>query len=834
MKKISIADVKRVETNPEIGLSESQLESRFAAKMVNKTKRVIGKSYPEILFKNFVNFFNLFVLILAVLLIYCEKYMSLMFAVIYSANLIIGLIVDIRAHHLMAKLHIVTQENIDVVRNGYIEKIHVDNIVVDDIIILKSGNQIPIDGFVSMGTIGVNESNLTGESLTVFKEIGDAVYSGSYVVSGEARIRVDKVGKDSYINQLEKNARGKKSQKTEIKKSLDYLFDAIIIAVIVVAGLGVWAIFPSLQENFKSNFGTFAGTLISMIPAGLYLLSSLTLTYGVLNLSRRRAMVQDMYSIETLARSNVLCLDKTGTITDGTMEVVEFVPLDNIKSEQLISIVTNLVNATNDSNATALAIKEAVKLYDVSENATYVCPFNSENKYSFATFQRNTYVLGALECLKTTNGPLIKSKVDNYTSKGFRVLVVGKTNTKELGKKIVSLVQVVGLVVLQDHIKEDAYSTLKWFKENNVAIRIISGDNALTVSEIARQVGVEDYQKCISLEGMSIEEVRAIANDYVVFGRVTPEQKEALILGLKDGGNTVAMTGDGVNDILALKKADCSIAMANGSDAARNVSQLVMLDSNFSSLPSVVAEGRRVINNLQRTCSLFLVKTMFATALAFVFIVLAFLGITNKFPYETNQLYLWEFTIIGLGSFFIALEPNSEIIKPGFIKLILKKALPGALMVIGASITVYLLYYFQVNKIAHTGVFSEEQFKTILFVIFSILPLVHFFTVCAPFSKWRLTVFLCACIFNFILLVGGFCVQTFNLIPIETQPGVFSDPITMLFGIDFTSLLSINYLEIAVIIVVFVSIFVLSLYTINIVKQYHYKTIKRESESIND
>lgn len=832
MKKAQI-EVRRVETNPEIGLSDSQLEARLSTKMINKTKQTVGKSYPEIFFKNFVNFFNLFVLILAVLLIYCEKYMSLMFAVIYSANLVIGLIVDIRTHRLMAKLRIVTQEDIDVVRNGYIKKIKVNEIVVDDMIILKTGNQIPIDGFVSMGTIGVNESNLTGESLTIFKEVGDPVFSGSYVVSGEARIRVDKVGKDSYINQLEKSARGKKSQKTEIKKSLDYFFNAIIIAVIVVAGLGVWAIFPSLQENFKANFGTFAGTLISMIPAGLYLLSSLTLTYGVLNLSRRRAMVQDMYSIETLARSNVLCLDKTGTITDGTMEVVEFVPLGTTKREQLVSAITNLINATKDDNSTASAIKVAVKDYAVSENATYACPFNSENKYSFATFKRDTYVLGALECLKTLNGNAIKNNVDNYASKGFRVLVVGKTSAKEMGKKLTTLVEVIGLVVLQDHIKDDARPTLEWFKNNDVAIRIISGDNALTVSEIARQVGVVDYQKCISLEGMSVEQVRSIASDYVVFGRVTPEQKEALIEGLKDAGNTVAMTGDGVNDILALKKADCSIAMASGSDAAKYVSQLVMMDSNFASLPNVVAEGRRVINNLQRTCSLFLVKTIFATVLAMVFIALSFLKLSDKFPYETNQLYLWEFTIIGLGSFFIALEPNSELIKPGFIKLILKKALPGAIMVIVASIAIFTLYFFEKYNVAFTGVFTEIQYKTMLFIAFSILPLVHFFIICTPFSKWRLTIFVCACCFNIIGLVLSFLIQTFKLIQIQTAPGVFTDPISMLFGVDFTSLLNVNYLEVGIVIVVCVSLFILTLYTINIIKNYINKKNSPKSNEVS-
>ena len=828
MKKQTV-EVRRIETNPEIGLSDVQLEQRINAKMINKTKRIIGKSYPEIFFKNFVNFFNLFVVVLAVLLIYCEKYMSLMFAVIYSANLIIGLLVDIRAHRLMAKLRIVTQDEIDVVRNGYISSLPTEKIVVDDIIILKAGQQVPVDGFLASGNIGVNESNLTGESLTIYKEIGDTVLSGSYIVSGEGRIRVDKVGKNSYINQLERTAKSKKAQKTEIKNSLDWFFRAIIIAVIVVAALGSWAIFKELQLDFKHNFGTFAGTLISMIPAGLYLLSSLTLTYGVLNLARKRAMVQDMYSIETLARSDVLCLDKTGTITDGTMEVVDFLPVGVVRKADLANIITNLINATNDTNATGVALKKAFE-FTPTEKATYVCPFNSENKYAFATFSRFTYVLGAFECVHCVNASSVKSIVDNYTSKGFRVLVVGRSVIKEMGKKLSTAAEIVGVIVLQDHIKDDAKATLDWFKENDVAIRIISGDNALTVSEIARQVGVINSEKCISLEGMSIEEVKAIAKDYVVFGRVSPEQKEALVESIKAEGHTVAMTGDGVNDILALKKADCSIAMANGSDAAKNVSQLVMLDSNFSSLPSVVAEGRRVINNLQRTCSLFLVKTIFATALAFVFITLAFLGITTKFPYETNQLYLWEFMIIGLGSFFIALEPNAESIKPGFIKLILKKALPGAIMIIVSAIVIYLLYYLGSNGIVYTGVFNDTQFKTMLFIVFSILPLVHLYMICAPFSKYRLVVFLCACFFNVTLLVLSFVFQHFGIMVLDPETG--KTIVDTLFGVDFTSLVNLNYLEVAIIIVVAASMFVLSVYTTNVIKQYivHKKQNSRRGE----
>ena len=627
--------------NPNIdyGLNDEEVKSRQDDHLTNKTKKIIGKSYPEIFIKNLCTFYNILLCIIAVLLIYGEMYFSLFFIVVYLANLVIGLYQDIKARRLLNKLQLITQAKVSVLRNGKISEIYVDDIVLDDIVILKASNQVPADGVLLDSTLGVNNSILTGESQTVYLNKGDTILSGSYITSGSAKVRIIRVGKDNYVNQLEKNARKKKASKSRLKKDLDNLFRVIGTIVITVSILTFVFQWNDLLTNFRNTIGPIAGSLVSMIPAGLYLLSSVTLTVGVINLYKKRTMVQDFYALEMLARSNSLCLDKTGTITDGTMNVVDLVLIDNkYKKEQIELLIANIIESTKDENATAKALKKAFPFEGI-ETANYVSSFNSDNKYSFVTFKKDTYALGAIDGMNASNKQKISSLIKDYASSGKRVLVLAKAKERQLdGTVLKSQVDVIAIIVLEDHIKEDAKETIKWFQDNGVKVRVISGDDALTVSQIARRVDIKNASDYISLLGLNNEEVKEAALKYTVFGRVTPEQKEILIDTLKQNGDTVAMTGDGVNDILALRKADCSIAMANGSDAAKNVSQLVMLDSDFSSLPSVVAEGRRVINNLQRTCSLFLVKTMFAMFLSIVYLILGFFIKDVQYPFLTNHL----------------------------------------------------------------------------------------------------------------------------------------------------------------------------------------------------
>ena len=803
-RQIKEKDIIRFEADIDYGLNDDEVKSRQDDHLTNKTKKIIGKSYPEIFIKNLCTFYNILLCIIAVLLIYGEMYFSLFFIVVYLANLIIGLYQDIKARKLLNKLQLITQAKVSVLRNGKISEIYVDDIVLDDIVILKASNQVPADGVLLDSTLGVNNSILTGESQTVYLNKGDTILSGSYITSGSAKVRIIRVGKDNYVNQLEKNARKKKASKSRLKKDLDNLFRVIGTIVITVSVLTFAFQWNDLLTNFRNTIGPIAGSLVSMIPAGLYLLSSVTLTVGVINLYKKRTMVQDFYALEMLARSNSLCLDKTGTITDGTMNVVDLVLIDNkYKKEQIELLIANIIESTKDENATAKALKKAFPFEGI-ETANYVSSFNSDNKYSFVTFKKDTYALGAIDGMNATNKQKISSLIKDYASSGKRVLVLAKAKERQLdGTVLKSQVDVIAIIVLEDHIKEDAKETIKWFQDNGVKVRVISGDDALTVSQIARRVDINNASDYISLAGLNNEEVKEAALKYTVFGRVTPEQKEILIDTLKQNGDTVAMTGDGVNDILALRKADCSIAMANGSDAAKNVSQLVMLDSDFSSLPSVVAEGRRVINNLQRTCSLFLVKTMFAMFLSIVYLILGFFIKDVQYPFLTNHLYLWEFTVIGLGSFFVALEPNKELLKGNFITNILKGAIPGAVMMLLSVGIMELLKYFQLNHIVYTGVFNDEIYLTMCFLIFSILPLANLYRVCTPFSKYRLIVFLSMLGLNILGLSFGALLE-------------YTIGFTSLFGVSFKSLIALNYIEVIVIIVALISVYLIVTEIINL------------------
>lgn len=801
MKKKKLDNVVRVQTDIDFGLSSEQVQERIDKKAINITKKTAGKSYAEILVRNIINFYNIFLAIIAFLLIYGEMYWSLFFIVVYAANLGIGLYQDLKARYLLSKLQLVTQAKVEVIRNGEKKEISTEELVLDDVCIIKNSQQVPADSIILKGNIGVNESMLTGESLTIYKDKDCILYAGSYVTSGEAYIRINKVGKDNHINKMEKSAREKKASKSHLKKSLDALFKMISVLIFIITILTLVGKWDDFVNDFQHTVGPFAGSLIAMIPAGLYLLTSVSLTVGVINLAKRHAMVQDLYSIEMLARSNVLCLDKTGTITDGTMKVKEVINLSNTTRSRIDLIIANIINATNDSNATAKALKEYFN-FAPTEIATYVCPFNSENKYSFATFSRSTYALGAVECLDIDKKEQLLNKIKIYLQEGLRVLVVAKANSKQTGKSIKGKVEPLALIILEDHIKEDAAKTIKWFQDNDVNVKVISGDNALAVSQIAKKVNIKNADKFISLEGKSDEEVRALAKEYTVFGRVSPEQKELIIESLEKNGDVVAMTGDGVNDILALRKADCSIAMANGSDAAQNVSQLVLLNSDFSSLPSVVAEGRRVVNNIQRTSSLFLIKTLFAIVLSTIFVILSFYG-SATYPFLTNHLYLWEFTVIGVGSFFIALEPNTELIRGNFLTNVAKKVLPGAAMMLFSVGLVYFLRYLQDSGIVFTAIFDNTVFVTMCTIIFAILGLATFYNICIPFSKYRILIFSGTVFLNIL----GLSLAAF----LEYEYGF-----TKLFAIKLDALLPVHYVEIIAISISLIAIYALITYIINV------------------
>ena len=812
--------VQRVNPALSNGLSKEQVEERKKAGLVNKTKVVVGKTYFEIILTDVFSLFNILLFIVAGLMIAAQYWAGLTFLVVLIPNIGLSLYEDIKARHLMSKLRVLNQPKHIVIRDGQQVTIQAKDIVLDDLICLESGNQISVDGALLNGSLIVNESALTGESKNIVKNPGDFLYSGSFVVSGTGVMHAEKIGEDSYIETIQSKAKKFKRSPSEILKTLTWLF-RVIAAIVVTLATATGIIYAikggfANYDAFKDSMKGISGSMISMIPAGLYLLASVALAVAVLKLSKKGARVQDFYSVEMLARTTVLCVDKTGTITDGNMEVkkVLIIGPDKYTTEDISQIMSNLLHATKDNNFTAQALKKYFN-YESTKGVVEALPFNGENKYSAATFKGGeTYVLGAQEFLNIPNLNSLVLRSEEYTNNGDRVLVLAKSSKPIKDGKIQNEVHPIALIVLQDHIRENAIETFKWFKDNGVKIKVISGDDPKTVSHIASEVGIEGAERYISLAGLSDEEVAKIAPLYNVFGRVNPDQKEIIIQALKNEGEKVAMTGDGVNDILALKRADCSIAMNNGSEAAKNVSHIVLTNSDFNSLPSVVAEGRRVINNLQRTSSLFLVKTMFSMTTTLVFLVLmATLGI--KYPFEATHFQLWSLINIGLSSFFLALEPNQEPLKGSFIGSILKKAVPGFATIILAVASTYVMHIFQDNTIQYTGVYELHTAATMSVIVFTVLGLVVLLKICLPFNKYRALVFAGAATVEVGFLVAA-AIISFKVTNTESFVYKF-----LTFGIDFPSLTLVNWFAIAIIIVLAVAIYLIVSYVVEVLKGEH-------------
>lgn len=742
-KKVIEGKIEHFPLDIKVGLTDEQVNARIEQGLVNKTKKHVTKSYLRIIYENVVNFFNLLLFAIAALMILAKiSITSFAFLGILLANIAIGLYQDIRARKLIDKLNVVSSPKVNVLRNGEIKTIPANELVLDDIIEIKLGSQIVCDGSIVDGVIELNESMLTGEPINISKNIGDPIYSGSFATSGTALYKVEQLGKDNYAEKLQSKAKKFKKVKSEILVYIKGIFRIIAFFVVVLgaiqfAVLGKNLSYPGYaavdDSTFQKTITSISGSLIAMIPIGMYLLTSITLAVGVIRLAKRNMLTQDMYCIEMLARVDTLCLDKTGTLTDGNLNVSKIVSLTDISERDLAKIVFTLVDETKDENATARAIKEKFGNLNKYDSFSAI-PFSSDRKYSAVMLQDGrSIVMGAREFIPH-NDESVDEMCREYERMGMRVLLLASQTRVISVDEPLGESQILGFIVLEDHIRDDAPENIQWFKENGVSIRIITGDNPESASEIAKRAGIEGYEKFISLEGMPLEEVRHIARDYVVFGRVTPEQKEILIESMKEDGHTVAMTGDGVNDILALRVADCSIAMASGSDAAKNVSHLVSLDSNFSSLPDVVKEGRRVINNLQRSVSVFLVKTVFAVLVTIIFLIWGIFnkGIESAYPLEPKNLYIWELLTIGIGSLFLSLQPNDEQIRSKFIVNILVRVIPAAV------VQVLIVTFFFGCKTIDENFMSPEAARTLSVLAISLFSMVILVRVCWPFDIYRI------------------------------------------------------------------------------------------------
>ena len=754
----NLDNIERFNADLKQGLTEEQVLLRKKQKLVNKSKKAYGKSYLDIIISNLFSFFNVLLYAIAIVMIIFKLYTGMFFVLVLAANTTIGLYEDLKARRLLSKLRLITQPKALVVRNGKQVQVGIEEIVLDDVVFIEKDSQIGVDGIILQGDVGVNESFLTGEPVNVFKTVGEEVFSGTFVTSGRAFIKANKVGADCVANSLQAKANQFKRSPSQILKSLNRLFLVVGITVITMALFITLAFLVTgkFQNDTTASVVSLTGSLVAMIPSGLYLLTSTALAVGVIGLSNKKAQVQDFYSVEMLARVDTLCVDKTGTITDGNLVVKKVIPLRSSRPEEYIAqAVSNVIHATRDSNGTAKALREYFDL-QLSNEVLIALPFNSDNKYSGASFRGGrTFIIGAPEFMPLNNKAGVIKRCEEFTKDGYRVLILGEGSTIISNNKYNGILEAIAIIVIKDHIREDALETFTWFKENGVDIKVISGDNARTVSSIASEAGIANADKYISLEHMAIDQVKKAALEYTVFGRVTPEKKEALVIALKEAGKTVAMTGDGVNDILALKRSDCSIAMASGADAAKNISHIILMDSNFARLPAVVDEGRRVVNNLQRTASLFVTKTIFAFVLTLVFTIALLIerDPSVQYPFATNHLYLWEIITSGFAAFFLALEKNSEKIEGNFLPNVFKKAIPAAAMLITSVLLIFGLYLFQKHGIINIGIYSKDTAIAMSVITFSILGIIFLYRVCSPLTKFRKIVLICSAAVNAVVLM---------------------------------------------------------------------------------
>ncbi len=747
------------------GLSNIQVNSRLEQGLINDVKKSYSKSYLNILANNLCTFFNLLGLLCMIALIIAKAQLSsFFFVVIYISNIFIGIIQEIRAKRCIDKLSLVANKTVKVIRESKISEISAKEIVLDDIVLLGIGNQVPTDCTIVQGEIEVDEALLTGESVPVKKKVGDILLAGSFIVAGKCTVQATKVGKENYVETLSEKAKAYKKPQSELMGSLKLIIKFISIIIVPVAL--AYVLKGIIAESSLS--ATIQGTsavVIGMIPSGMFLLTSLALAVGIIKLSRHNTLVQDLYSLEMLARVDTICFDKTGTITDGKMTVSEVIDLTNGNGASIKDVVSSMIYALKDNNQTAIALfnyfGEARKF-----NATSTLPFNSTRKLSAVSFEDcGTYAFGAPEyVLSDKDYFLLKDKIDAYASKGLRVLVLAHSSGTLKNDRLPETFYPVAIILIVDNIRDDAIQTIKWFKDNDVKIKVISGDNPITVAEVSKRVGINNADKYISLEGLSDEEVAAVANEYTVFGRVSPEQKAILIKAMKNTGHVTAMTGDGVNDILALKEADCAISVAAGSDAARNISHIVLMDNNFNSMPKVVHEGRRVINNVQSSASLFLMKTLFHTLMG---IIMLFIPAFSEYPFKLTQMILIEVFVIGIPSFGLSLQPNEDRVQGRFINFVISKSLPaGLLMVLSGG--------FAFIFAAAMGVApSSDIIVTMSVIALTLAGLVSFCNICKPFNTYRAVLFgLCALVIISVIvyaIINGFSILGLvSMLPFNT------------------------------------------------------------------
>ena len=733
------------------GLTKEQIEERIQAGQVNVSDSPNTRTYKQIIRENTLTFFNFLNVVLLVLILIVGSYKNSLFMGIIVINTVIGIVQEVRAKKTIDKLAILTASKAVVLRDGKKWSIPTEELVLDDVIYLKSGDQVPADAVILEGSVEVNESLLTGEADNLEKTVKDELFSGSFLTSGSACCQVVHVGKDNYASQITREAKEFKKHNSELRNSLNRILKVISIIILPLGILLFYKQYAIVGDTFRNSVVSTVAGVLGMIPEGLVLLTSVALTLGALYLANRKTLVQELYCIETLARVDTLCLDKTGTITEGSMCVAEkekeeeeiaeetrekkepAVQTDDgeeeqdltLSVEQIEQIMGNLMNVLADSNATSDALRERFR---PSKEFTldHAIPFSSDRKYSGASFaEKGTYLMGAAQFLFPDGNEKLMELCQKYAAQGYRLLLLAHSPQIANGSQLPCELSVCAVLLLTDVIRQEAPETLAFFDSQGVDLKVISGDDPVTVSAIAKKAGLKNAGNYVDATTLtSPQELEKAVNECSVFGRVTPQQKKEMVLALQKHGHTVAMTGDGVNDVLALKEADCSVAMASGSDAAKNIANVVLLDSNFGAMPHIVNQGRKVVNNIRTAASMFLIKTIFSVCLSLLTI---FFG--ESYPFEPIQMSLISACAVGIPTFLLAQEGNYERLDKTFLRHVFLNAFPAA-VTITACVFAVMLVCQDIYK-------SNEMLNTACFLVTGWNYMAALKTVYSPLTTYR-------------------------------------------------------------------------------------------------
>lgn len=709
------------------GLTSAQVKNLKDAGKNNFSVKAPSKTNKEIVKENVFTYFNLVFLIISILLILVGSFRDLTFLPIILANTLIGIVQEIRSKRVLDKLTMLNAPTAIAIRDGKEVEVKTQDLVLGDVVLFKAGDQICADAVVIDGKAAVNESLLTGESDEIIKEIDSELMSGSFIVSGKCYAKLTKVGADSYISQMTLQAKAtKKGEQSEIIRSLNKIVKLAGIAIIPIGLILFVQTFFIAGDTIRGSVQAMVASVIGMIPEGLFLLASVTLALSAMRLAKNKVLLHEMKSIETLARVDVLCVDKTGTITDTDMQVDSFELVKGAKKskEEINALISDFVFYQDADNITMSALK-CYFTKPTGKTMKSVTGFSSEYKYSGVNFDDESYCLGAPEFLLKKDYETYRKDVEKYSKKGYRVLVFCKYDGNLTGASLTKKVIPLALIMVSNPIRKNAKETFAFFKKQGVEIKVISGDNPITVSEVAKRAEIDGAENYIDATTLTTDEAILDAiMKYTVFGRVTPDQKRKFVRALQKNGKTVAMTGDGVNDVLALKDADCSVAMASGSEAARNASQVVLLESDFSKMPEVVREGRQVVNNLERSGSLFLVKNIFSFCTS---VLAIFLNV--KYPLKPAQISLISMFTIGVPAFFLSQIPNEDLIKGKFINNILFKAIPGA--IVDTVIVAFMVTFGTIFAASDTDISSAST------ILLSIIGIMVLYNISKPMNKYK-------------------------------------------------------------------------------------------------